>query len=391
MILMVGAIPVQGSYIGGIGTVIRRLLAHWDLPMPVVHFNPELFARSYGTTGQLRGRNLVLSAINLVRLFYSTITLRPRVVHYHTSRGLAFLKDMLFAGLLRGVFRVRIVLHVHSSDASVVLMARRPRLQRLQLRILRGCCDRLVLLSGNLLSDFARIFGPEGGEEFRSRCIVLPNFTLLPPQSRKHTAARDYVRLFYIGNLGREKGIYDTLEAARRLRGQTSVPFQVILAGPFNDAQEERRIRAAVARGQLEETVVFLGTVHDGAKEAAFSQADIFVLPSYSEGIPQSMMEAMAYGLPVVVSNVGGIPEVVRDGQEGRIIRPGDVDGLCCALRGLMESVALRERMGVAARHRIETHFTIDTYMRQLQRMYSSLLGLGGDSGGPPKEKQAES
>jgi hypothetical protein len=51
----------------------------------------------------------------------------------------------------------------------------------------------------------------------------------------------------------------------------------------------------------------------------------------------------------------------------------------------------LRERMGVAARYRIETHFTIDTYMRQLQRMYSSLLGLGGDSGGPPKEKQAES
>jgi glycosyltransferase involved in cell wall biosynthesis len=391
MVLMVGPIPVAGSYIGGIGVSMRRLLVHWDLPFPVVHFNPELCTRPYGTTGQLCGRNLLLSGVNLARLLYSRVALHPKIVHYHTSRGLAFLKDMLFAGLLRGLFRVPTVLHVRSSDSAKILASRRPRLRCLQLRILRHCCDRLVLLSDNLLSDFARILGREGGEDFRSRCTVLPNFTLLPPKSRKHTAPLDFVRVFYIGNLGREKGVYDTLEAARRLHGQTLVPFQVILAGPFNDAQEERQVRAAVAQAQLEETVVFLGTVYDGAKEAAFSQADIFVLPSYSEGIPQSMLEAMAYGLPVVVTNVGGIPEVVRDGQEGRIIQPGDVDGLCCALRGLMESVALRQKMGAAARQRIETHFTIDNYMRQLQRMYSSLLGLGGDSGGPPKDKQAES
>lgn len=391
-LLMVGPIPVRGSYIGGIGVLIKQILAHWDVPSAsVIHFNPEFVVRPYGTTGQLRLRNLLLCVVNLVRLFHSMLRTRPHLVHYHTSRGLALFKDMMFAACLRGLFELKVILHINSSDARTILMFRTPRLQRLQVRVLQRCCDRLVLLSHNVLDDLAGILGPKAAAQFRSRCTVLHNFAPVPRTLHQHREPAGGVCLFYIGNIGREKGIYDTLEAARRLCGRTAVPFRVVLAGPFNDPQEEQLVCTTVAQGRLEETVVFLGPVFDQRKEDAFLQADIFVLPSYSEGIPLSMLEAMAYGLPVVVSNVGGIPEVVRDGQEGRIIQPGDVDGLCGALRGLMESVALREKMGAAARHRIETHFTIDNYMRQLQRMYSSLLGLGGDSGGPPKEKQAES
>lgn len=372
-VLMVGPIPVGDSYVGGIGTSMQRLLAHWNVPVPVVHFNPELFARTYGKTGQLRAGNLLLNAVNLIRLLYSVAKLRPAIVHYHTSRGMAFLKDMLFVGLLRCLFRVPTILHVRSSDSAKILMSRRPRLRRLQLAILRRCCDRLILLSDNVVREFGAILGQEAGQKLRTQCMVLPNFTLLPSPSSVQRTPRECVSLFYIGNISWEKGVFDTLEATRRLRDQTTVPFRVFLAGPFNDAQEEQHVRTAMAQSGLEEVVTFLGTVCGEAKRAAFLRADVFVLPSYSEGIPQSMLEAMAYGLPVVVSNVGGIPEVVRDGREGRIIRPGDVDGLCAALRGLIESVALREQMGTAARRRIEAHYTVEEYMRQLQQLYGSL------------------
>jgi glycosyltransferase involved in cell wall biosynthesis len=371
---MVGPIPVKGSYIGGIGVSLRRLIAYWNLPMPMVHFNTELLKRPYGSTGQLRLRNLFLSIVTFVRLSYAVAKVRPTLVHYHTSRGMAFLKDMVLAAVVRCLFRVTTVLHIRSSDAVSILVSRGPRLQRFQLKVLQHCCDRLVLLSENVLNDFAAILGPEAGRRFREHCTVLPNFTLVPVAYRRHQEPQDCVRLFYIGNLGAGKGIYDILEAARRLKGCVTSPFQVILAGPFNDRQEEQRVRTMVADDHLEERVSFLGTVGEREKEAAFLQADVFVLPSYSEGMPQSLLEAMAYGLPVVVSNVGGIPEVVRDGQEGLMIKPGDVDGLCQGLKKLIESVECRQRMGAAARHRMAAHHTVESYLRRLQELYDSVL-----------------
>jgi glycosyltransferase involved in cell wall biosynthesis len=376
-ILMVGPIPVQGSYIGGIGVSLRRLIAYWNLPTPMMHFNTELLKRPYGSTGQLCLRNLFLSIVTFVRLSYAVTKVRPSLVHYHTSRGMAFLKDMVLAAVVRCLFRVTTVLHIRSSDAASILASRVPRLQRFQLQVLRHCCDRLVLLSENVLDDFAAILGSEAGRRFRTHCTVLPNFTLLPATCRRHQEPKDGVRVFYIGNLGAGKGIYDILEAAKRLRDQATSPFQVILAGPFNDRQEEQRLRTMVADYHLRDTVLFLGTVHDREKEAAFLQADVFVLPSYSEGMPQSLLEAMAYGLPVIVSDVGGIPEVVCDGQEGLMIKPGDVDGLCRALRQLIESVECRQRMGAAARRRIAAHHTVEIYLRQLQELYDRAIDEG--------------
>jgi len=374
-ILMVGPIFTGDGYIGGIGMIMRQLMECWDVPSAsVVHFNTELLKRPYGTTGQMCGRNLFLSIVNFARLLYSVAKVRPHLVHYHTSRGLAFVKDMVFAGSVRWFFSVKIILHLHSSDARSTLMSHARGLQRCQLKLLQHCCDRLIVLSDNVLHDFASILGGDAGRKLRARCIVLRNSTVLPDACRKHQKANDSARIFYIGNIGREKGIYDIMEAARRLKGKVSLPFQVILAGPFNDRQEEQRVRTMVASYQLDDTVAFLGTVYDGVKEAAFLQADIFILPSYSEGIPQSMLEAMAFGLPVVVSNVGGIPEVVRDGEEGLIVKPGDIDALCGALRQLIESVEYRRKMGAAARRRIAMHHTVEIYMRQLRDVYRPLL-----------------
>lgn len=373
-ILMVGPIPVGGSYIGGIGVSLKRLIDHWNLPTPMVHFNSELIKRAYGTTGQLCFRNFFLSLVNIVRLSCSVARVRPSLVHYHTSRGMAFLKDMICAAWVRCFFHVTMVLHIRSSDAAAILASKAPRLQSFQLRALQHCCDRLVLLSDNVLNDFAAILGPEAGARFRARCTVLPNFTLLPTTYRKHQEPKDCVRLFYIGNIGAGKGIYDFLEAARRLKGQAVPPFQVVLAGPFNDRREEQRIRTMVTDYDLSDLIVFLGTVYEKEKEAAFLQADVFVLPSYSEGIPQSLLEAMAYGLPVVVSRVGGIPEVVGEGQEGFLIQPGDVDDLCRVLKRLIGSVVCRQRMGAAARRRITDRHTVEIYLRQLQDLYDSVL-----------------
>jgi glycosyltransferase involved in cell wall biosynthesis len=177
--------------------------------------------------------------------------------------------------------------------------------------------------------------------------------------------------------------MHDLMKATRQLKGRAGRVFSVVLAGPFDSEEEGLRIRQLVTDYGLEDTVIFLGPVSGIKKEQAFLHADVFVLPSYSEGIPQSMLEAMAYGLPVVVSGVGGIPEVVREGVEGIIVKPGDIEGLCQALRQVMESVECRARMGNAGRRRVAEQYTVSTYMERLHTLYRSVLPPGAMSCSP--------
>jgi glycosyltransferase involved in cell wall biosynthesis len=97
------------------------------------------------------------------------------------------------------------------------------------------------------------------------------------------------------------------------------------------------------------------------------------VLPSYYEGVPMALLEAMAHGLPVVTTPVGGIPEIVSDQVEGLLTRPGEHDQLVGALRTLIEDERLRLALGRNARARAE-HFDIDRYSTELLRLYRKLL-----------------
>lgn len=374
LILVVGPIPRDGNYIGGIGVFLTQLLEKWCLPYSVAHFNLERQTREYATTGRLSIRNCGASLVTWFQLGRAVRRTRPVLVHYHTSRQLALVKDMLIAAWVRRCCRVKVVMHVHCSDINSLLLARCRGVRRLQLRGLRSCCDRIILLSHNVLSDFVGVLKPPMAGELRSQCAIMPNFTGIPDLSIRDGKARCHVNLFFIGNVGSRKGVYDILRVAARLKGVASAPFGVTVAGPFDSAAEERRMRTAVEDLGVSDVVSFLGTVYGEEKDRAFREADVFVLPSYSEGVPLSMLEAMSYGIPVVVSDVGGIPEIVRDGVEGVVVKPGDTDGLLRALARLVDSPSDRRVMGRAARARIVASHTVENYMRQLEGLYASVL-----------------
>jgi glycosyltransferase involved in cell wall biosynthesis len=108
-------------------------------------------------------------------------------------------------------------------------------------------------------------------------------------------------------------------------------------------------------------------------RNALLAASDVFVLPSFQEGVPMAMLEAMACGLPVITTPVGGIPDVITDGEEGRLIAPGDVDALCRAMGALIEDEAQRLALGARARLRAE-RFDVNLFAAELASMYRTLL-----------------
>jgi glycosyltransferase involved in cell wall biosynthesis len=132
-------------------------------------------------------------------------------------------------------------------------------------------------------------------------------------------------------------------------------------------------MRAEVARRGLEESVELLGWITGAQKMAAFTAADVFCLPSHSEGLPITIIEAMSAGLPVIATRISGIPEEVAEGETGLLYALGDLDGLAESITRLLSWPALRARMGAAGRRRVERVFDRDVVAGQLVGLWGSL------------------
>jgi glycosyltransferase involved in cell wall biosynthesis len=102
---------------------------------------------------------------------------------------------------------------------------------------------------------------------------------------------------------------------------------------------------------------------------------DAFVMPSLSEGLPLSLLEAMAAGLPSVITRVGGMPEVVRDGETGLIVSPGDVAALAERIAFLLGDAGLAAKIGSAARERVLDQFTVDRMAADYRDLYDQAIG----------------
>ena len=120
----------------------------------------------------------------------------------------------------------------------------------------------------------------------------------------------------------------------------------------------------------------FTGWVGPSGKRALLEHAAVYALPSYDEGLPLSLLEAMSAGVPVVASPVGGIPEVLADGASGFLVAPGDKGALERALRRLLTERALAARMGAAARETARARYAPERALPVLENLYAS-LGVG--------------
>lgn len=177
--------------------------------------------------------------------------------------------------------------------------------------------------------------------------------------------------VLYVGRLCNRKGLPTLLGAASIvLRKNRNVKF-VISGGGF--PHEEKRLKALSRKLEIDEAALFLGYVPDRMLPKLYQAADVFVLPSIYEGMPFTLLEASASGLPVVATKVGGIPEVIKDGENGFLVNPTDPQGLAEKVLYLLENPSLAYKMGVLGRKNIEERFNQRRVTEQVLEVYAEI------------------
>ncbi len=187
---------------------------------------------------------------------------------------------------------------------------------------------------------------------------------------------RPFPHIVCVGRLAPEKRLDVAIEVTAALRRELpETNLSLAGAGP-----EEAALRQRVSDLGLDKAVEFLGYVADTG--TVYREADFFLLSSDTEGSPISLIEAMAFGLPIVATSVGSVPEMVAKGLEGAIVPPGDVQELVQAFRALAADKDTRSRMGQHARRRFLSQHNDSAMAQSYARMYREVLGTGSRPGG---------
>jgi glycosyltransferase involved in cell wall biosynthesis len=216
----------------------------------------------------------------------------------------------------------------------------------------------------------------------RRKVVVIPNgldadrFAARTPRARVRT-------IVMVANLRAEKGHDALIDAAVEvLRRFPDARFELVGDGPMRDALRTRAAERGVAHA-----VMFAGHCDDVAARLAY--ADLFVLPSRSEAFPNAVLEAMAAGLPIVASGVGGILELIDDDRTGLLVTPGETAPLADALCRLIADPALAGRLGDAARADAHARYSFDRMVGAFEHLYLTELARRGVVAAPEQELAA--
>ena len=320
------------------------------------------FVATYGGTAD-RGadlpRRLATFCWALLRLLGWSLAGRGRIVHVHgTVRGSMYRKSVCV--LVAKALRRRVVFHIHSGAAEIAFFAgSRDRLSLRLFRAATGAADLVLAVSTASAAALERAYVVSGVE-------VVPNAAPSVPPIKRGLSPGE-VRCAYLGGFANQVKGGEVLVAAlpAALAGDPSL--RVTLAGPGEPPADATAL--FVAEPRLE----WAGWLGPGEKDTLLRAAECFVMPSLSEGMPMALLEAMAYGMAIVATRAGGIPELVEDGVTGLLVEPDDPEALAAALARLAADPDLRHRLASAARDRAKA-LDADEVAARLGRIYDSLL-----------------
>lgn len=284
---------------------------------------------------------------------------RYSLVHIHFSHYGSTFRKLIIFHLVR-LFQKPVVMHSHGSDFHIFYEELPGFFKRfVRYSLLRA--DQVIALSESWKKFFVEEVGLGPGQVF----VMQNPVQIMGNSAVKKTAIVQYL---FLGRLERRKGIYDIVDALSLLKARDSLGVCHVVAAGDGDVE---LVSALVRERELSEFVTLKGWVGREDVVELLMQSHVLLLPSYNEGLPMALLEAMACGLTVVTTPVGGIPEVVEHQKNGLLIEPGDVDSLAKAIV-LSQDPTARERLSKNAVESMQSN-SIDAYCSTLFTNYRAL------------------
>lgn len=354
-VVMVG-VYYKNNHPGGISAVVQ----YWSRYFEKLKYYPTF----------KEGSNIVKVwwfATSYIRIFIRLLfDSKVKIVHCHTAAGSDFKRQSMIVRLAK-MFGKKVIIHSHASQFKIYYDESSERNKAAIVKTLSKA-DVLIALSESWKNWFISLGVAS------DKITILHNITAYPTvlgdgkNARMIDFTRRPVRFLFMGEIGLRKGVFDIIRGLANHRDEIVGKIELRIGGNKN----EQKLISEIKNGGLDNIVSFEGFVTGEKKINLLNWADVYILPSFNEGLPISILEAMSYSLPVISTPVGGIPEVV-DTNNGIMVTPGNDEEIYHAMKFYVDNIGEIELQGKESYKKVETYLP-DYVMNHLKQIYKSLL-----------------
>lgn len=284
------------------------------------------------------------------------------IIHMHMSeRGSCIRKYLIYKIAKKN--NKKVITHMHGAEFKEYYDAASDSIKNKILELLKN-------------SDYVLTLGKNWNEYVKSidkdiNAIILKNSVDIP--NLKSALDNKIFNILFLAVIEKRKGIYELIEASKVLvekyKGNKEIKF--IIAG---SGREEENIKKLVKEYNMEEYFEFKGWINGETKKELLAKSHLFVLPSYNEGLPLSILEAISYGIPIVSTNVGSIDEAVINKENGFLVKVGDVEELEEKIEEILKDENKWEKMSQKSKKICEKNFDIEKYFENIEKIYTKCL-----------------
>lgn len=290
------------------------------------------------------------------------------VVHINsTFDNRSLIRDGVYLLLARGMARTPVVLQFHGGLPKQVGLTQTRFVAKL-FDTLLGCAAQVLILSKVQSNQFAELFP-------RVHYAVVPNYINCVHRSpRATTELPTPMRFMFMGRLHEHKGIKEIVAASRMLANK-GFKFEVNFYG---DGPLRNWLQNEIAElSRTNPYLTYTGVAYGEKKQAALANADIMLLPStHSEGFPYALLEAATFGMPIIATPVGAIPDVIVNGRNGLMVPIRDVEALAAQMEFAIQNPTAIHEMGVCAQQQVATNFSIEKLRLTFDAIYQKTAGI---------------
>lgn len=292
----------------------------------------------------------------LIKYFWILLTNKNlKLVHIHSaSKGSFYRKYFVFK--LAKLFGKKVIYHIHCPVFGEIYDESSNFIKKRIEKVLNNS-DLIIVLSQYGKTEISRICNNHNIKILYNPCVI-KDFTKI---------ATEKFNVLFMGRIGPRKGVYDIIEGAKLI---TNPDIEIILYGDGKLKTFENLIK----ENNLQDKIKLYGWISADKKDEAYRSTDIYILPSFEEALPMSILEAMSYALPVISTPVGGTPEAVEDNINGFLIKPGNYQALAQKINLLAEDKELREKMGRESLRVAKEKFDVNVIIKQLRQIYDELI-----------------